>query len=479
MGSSKGHLWLVLLCYALAASACDYSGQKWSTSQALKAGANVNIASGARVYLDVSPGVIYGSIVIDGTLVVADADIELKSQWILVRKGGSLIVGTPECPITKKVTIILHGSRTVNNDIGTDAADGTGFGTKGVVVATGGSIQMFGQINGPTWTRLSAIARNGTKTIQVEDAINWKIGDKIVIASTDFSEVLDYKKYQGKDDYKELIGQPFPDQNEVRTITAVDGKKITLDTGLVYSHWGQGYEKAEVGLLTRRIVLKGDDSTVSDAFGGHLMIRKGPITKISGVELTQMGQQGILGRYPVHFHVMGDTNDVVFSSNSIHDTFQRALSVHESYNINISDNVAFNVVGHMYFLEDGGEHGTIFQHNLGIRATPIGKETLRQLLPTDNRPAIFWISNPDNTWVDNAAVGGFHGYWFAMSVRPLGLGREIWANSPWMWPRRIPLRKFDGNSAHSCMHTGLMIDDMQKADGTTEMGDYDPNGSLQ
>ncbi|PRP77174.1 hypothetical protein PROFUN_14515 [Planoprotostelium fungivorum] len=475
-----------LLCI-LITSACDYSGQTWSSTQPLKAGSNIVIPAGSRVLLDASPKVVYGSISISGTLVVANADVELSSEWIRVQNGGSLIVGTSDCPITKKVTITLNGLRGSTNEMGSDPVDGATFGTKGLIVATGGSVQMFGSINGPTWTRLSSTARNGTKTLQLEDSINWSVGDKVVIASTDFSEVLDFKAYQGKDDYKESIGQPFPDQNEVRTIAAVNGKQITLDAPLTFDHWGQGNEKAEVGLLTRRIVIKGDDRSASDNFGGHFLMRKGPITQveppqtlrteisqISGVEFTQMGQQGILGRYPAHFHVMQDTTDVFFSSNSIHDTFQRAISVHESYNVKLENNVAFNVKGHMYFLEDGGEHNTLFHHNLGVKADPIGRETGRQLLPTDNRPAIFWITNPDNTWTDNAAVGGFHGYWFSMAEHPMAVGAKLWANSPWMWPRRLPLKKFDGNVAHSVRHTGLMIDDMQKADGTTEMGNYSP-----
>jgi len=28
--------------------------------------------------------------------------------------------------------------------------------------------------------------------------------------------------------------------------------------------------------------------------------------RLSGVEFTQMGQRGILGRYPVHFHIQHD-----------------------------------------------------------------------------------------------------------------------------------------------------------------------------
>ena len=57
---------------------------------------------------------------------------------------------------------------------------------------------------------------------------------------------------------------------------------ITLDSALVYSHFA-GVEsvgsegdfiemRAEVGLLTRNIVIKGDDDSESSEYGAHVMI---------------------------------------------------------------------------------------------------------------------------------------------------------------------------------------------------------------
>lgn len=46
----------------------------------------------------------------------------------------------------------------------------------------------------------------------------------------------------------EAVGNPpFPEQTEVRTITAVSGATVTLDSPLTYLHWGADYERAEVG----------------------------------------------------------------------------------------------------------------------------------------------------------------------------------------------------------------------------------------
>lgn len=60
----------------------------------------------------------------------------------------------------------------------------------------------------------------------------------------------------------------------------------------------------------------------------------------------------------------------------------------------------------MYFLEDGGEQDNIFRNNLGL----ITEDTARHnLVPTDNKPSVFWIPNSRNTLDGNHAVGGTFG----------------------------------------------------------------------
>jgi hypothetical protein len=53
--------------------------------------------------------------------------------------------------------------------------------------------------------------------------------------------------------------------------------------------------------------------------------------------------------------------DVAFKSFlkncSIHHTYSRALAVHGTNHLNISYNVGFHAMGHMFFIEDGAEVG--------------------------------------------------------------------------------------------------------------------------
>jgi len=98
------------------------------------------------------------------------------------------------------------------------------------------------------WTRLDQTATAGSNQIRLQQEVTWKAGDKIVIASTGHRHTQR--------------------ENEVHIIASVAGDKktITLVDTLDYEHLGvteviSGYTleyRAEVGLLTRNIVLRGE-----------------------------------------------------------------------------------------------------------------------------------------------------------------------------------------------------------------------------
>lgn len=130
-----------------------------------------------------------------------------------------------------------------------------------------------------------------------------------------------------------MAGYSQPDQNENVTITAISGKTITFSPALKYDHYCTKYYCGEVGLLTRNIVFKGDSTSDSSLFGGHLLMRSATIARISAVEFTRFGQQGVVGRYPVHFHMQGDKvgKNFYIKDSSIHHNYQRCVVVHSQF----------------------------------------------------------------------------------------------------------------------------------------------------
>src|SRR5271170_4383384 len=432
----------------------------WPDGKVPRAGDTVTIEKGKDVLLDVNPPSL-GGLRIEGKLSFSDkADIELTTESIIVH--GELEIGTEAKSHTRKATITL-----TDNVPGND---------RGIMIA-GGTLNLHGDRTN-SWTKLAGTAKAGSARIEVLNASGWRKGGVIVLASTDFDST----------------------QAEKRTIAAIAGNVITLDQPLKYMHFGKitfGVdERGEVGLLTRNILIQASDDAERSYFGGHIMAMTGSKMYVSGVELNRMGQNMHLARYPIHWHLLGDGQGQYIENSSIHDTYSRCVTVHGTNNVRVENNVAFNTVGHCYFLEDAVETGNQFIHNLGMMTKchpdgkpcvptnlgPFGSEdgknfnldgqsTKDILIPSDNTASTFWITNPDNIYRDNVAAGSeATGFWFALPQHPTGAfeGSDV---SKATWPRRMRVREFKGNTAHSNFD-GFMFDRGPQPDGHFRTGGH-------
>ena len=431
----------------------------WPDGKVPREGDAVAIGNDKNIVLDVSPPALR-SLTVNGKLSFSnDRDLELKTDWIYLA-GGELDIGSEAHPHTRNATITLT-DKVPDENINT-------MGDRGIMLLKG-TLSLHGDRKN-SWTKLSATAKASSTKIQVLDARGWRKGDVIALASTDFD----------------------PAQAERRTIVAVNGDAVTLDKPLKYMHFGKitfGVdERGEVGLLTRNIRIQASDDAEKSYFGGHIMAMAGSRMYVSGVELTRMGQNMHLARYPIHWHILGDGQGQYIENSSIHDTYSRCVTVHGTNNLRIQNNVTYNTVGHCYFMEDAVEHGNQFIHNLGMltKCHPDGKPcvptnlTLAHqstegqkakdiLIPSDNTASTFWITNPDNVYRDNVAAGSEAiGFWIALPQHPTGafLDREGSQN---IWPRRTRLREFSGNVSHSNFD-GLMFDRGPSPNGTFNVG---------
>ncbi|PNI62044.1 TMEM2 isoform 5 [Pan troglodytes] len=306
-----------------------------------------------------------------------------------------------------------------------------------------------------------------------------------------------------------------------REFYTVDGQKFSVTA---YSEWIEetpqflhmgeiidGVDmRAEVGILTRNIVIQGEveDSCYAenqcqffdyDTFGGHIMIMKNfTSVHLSYVELKHMGQQQ-MGRYPVHFHLCGDVDykggyrhATFVDGLSIHHSFSRCITVHGTNGLLIKDTIGFDTLGHCFFLEDGIEHRNTLFHNLGLLTKP------GTLLPTDRNNSMcttmrdkvfgnyipvpatdcmavstFWIAHPNNNLINNAAAGSQDaGIWYLFHKEPTGesSGLQLLAK-----PELTPLGIFYNNRVHSNFKAGLFID---KGVKTTNSSAADPREYL-
>src|SRR6185436_1423515 len=189
------------------------------------------------------------------------------------------------------------------------------MGDRGIMLM-GGTLNLHGPEKS-SWTKLTKTAAAGSTTIEVANPGDWKKGQQIVVASTDFD----------------------PHQAEERTISSISGKVITLDQKLQYMHYGQVTfgvdERGEVGMLSRNIRIQASPDAESSFSGGHVMAMAGSTMKVSGVEFFRMGQHENLARYPIHWHLIGDTAKQYIENSAIHDTYSRCVTVHGTNNVRV------------------------------------------------------------------------------------------------------------------------------------------------
>ena len=166
---------------APAAKATNWSDPAtWPNRKVPVAGDKVTIDAGKEVVLDVNTPAL-GGVTVNGKLSFADtADVELTTEWIMVH--GELEIGTEKAPHTRKATI------TFTNNVKDEDISGVGGNTDKVdrgIMLMGGTLNLHGPEK-TTWTKLAKTAEKGSTSIEVLSAADWKVGQEIVLTSTDY-----------------------------------------------------------------------------------------------------------------------------------------------------------------------------------------------------------------------------------------------------------------------------------------------------
>ena len=355
-----------------------------------------------------------------------------------------------------------------------------------------GSLDLHGERFFQTWTRLAKTATPGDDFLLLQHAVNWEPGQELVLVTT---AVKDSREWHQNEQLtvKSVVANPM---NEV-------GSVVYLTSKVQHVHLANDAYQGEVGLLTRTIKIQGaEDSIPADpdplnckgngkahqgdsrygdrsrpcaktqltGYGGHVMIHHMGVGFVEGVELFRMGQTNVLGRYPMHFHLLEKRcPGCYFRDSSVHESYYRCISIHGTHNIFVSENVAFDVTGFCYYLEDGVEEDNTISFNLAAHVHPIGavaqggtgqtlplayaSDTLT--IPADVAASGFYITNLHNKIVGNAASGGWSGYSLPVLHRALGPHKDLNFR-----PSNRVVLEFDGNTAHSTgwwwKHTGAI-----------------------
>jgi|GEM_PF-7064275 len=373
----------------------------------------VTIAADQRMILDTNTNI--EGLVVMGELFVDDRGlssqmIEMTSGWVVVVGGGTFNVGWSHAQFEGQFELTLSGDNP-DQDINLQDFGGPNMTIMDqdaflMVMGAGSEFEVFADdALKRSWTQLRNTANADDQSIQVEHATGWEVGDVIALASTDYDL----------------------NQAEVRTIEAIsnDGRDIQLSEPLEFMHYGsidRYYNderhwdldmRGEVGLLSRDVRFTGNEIAGDTRYGGHTMVMNNASMRISGAEFTHMGQEGILGKYPLHWHLLGNVDGQFIRHSSIHHTFNKGLTIHGTNNAHLTENVIFETIGHSYFFENGQETGNVLTNNLGFNTRLSDSAEIASDPDDFKEVSTYWVENVDNILVGNHAGGSEkHGFFY-------------------------------------------------------------------
>src|SRR2546425_4153403 len=372
----------------------------WSPGRVPAAGDVVRIAAGTTVTYDALADASIACVGVEGALRFrSDINTRLRVGTLLVKPSGELTVGTAASPIASSASAeIVIANQPLNTTI-----DPSQFGT-GLIGL--GTVTMHGSAKTPTFTRITSEPRTGQTTLTLAGPVSgWRIGDRLVLPDT--------RQLAANERFAAI--RP---QFEEFTIAGLSGTQLTLNRGMTYNHDGarnaQGVLELlpHIGNLSRNVVIRSDDP---GGTRGHTMyihraavdIRYVLFKDLGRTSNATLGPSNMMGRYPLHIHhVMGPANPAntgyqfTLIGNAIADSRKWPLTVHNSHDGLIRDNVVFNGEGAGFVTGDGNESYNEFVHNFGLAI--FGDVAPRSQDGRDG--SIFWFHGFNHIVRDNVAA---------------------------------------------------------------------------
>jgi hypothetical protein len=435
----------------------------WDGGKLPPAGARVQVRTGHAVTYDLKSDQVIRSIHVAGTLRFSpDRDTRLDVGLIKIQPGDdpsedgfdcdahpaavdprvprpALEVGVPDAPIDAPYTATIRLVSLPGHDPKSCPA----------IVCCGGRMDFHGAPLSRTWVKLGVTAHKGDGTVTLAETVQgWRAGDRIILPDT-----------QGIPSSKRRPPHGLAFVAEERTIRSIDGTQLVLDMPLDNEHLGAEGQHVEVANLSRNVVVESADPQKAR---GHTMYHRHSAGSISYAEFRHLGKEGVLGRYPLHFHLVGDTmrgSSVIGAS--IWGSGNRWLTIHGTNYLVVRDCVGYQSLGHGFFLEDGTEVFNVLDRNLAVQAY-LGKPQVGQALSFDNNiGAGFWWANSLNTFTRNVACENNYGFFFEARAldgvkltlpvaRPDGTSRLVDI-------RTLPFVRFEDNETHTNNTVGFNL----------------------
>ena len=446
---------------ARTANSGDWSDARtWEGERMPRSGDFVQVRSGHAVIYDVESGDQLRMVHVAGRLTFSRAKSTLLDVGLLKVEPGEtttedgfnchdaapashaggpipvLEIGTSAEPIPTGVKATIR----LRHQTGTDPE------SLPAVIACGGRWDVHGAPMARTWLKLAAPARAGDTRVTLDQAVpDWHVGDRVIVTTGEL---------QGPEagaSFRAGSGRQKPIGTEELSVTAIDGAVLTFDHPLKKGHKGDGSMRCEVANLSRNVVV---ESATPAGVRGHTMYHYGSSGGISYAEFRHLGKLDVLGKYPIHFHLVRDTmRGSGVTGASVWDSHNRWVTIHGTDHLLVRDCVGYKSHGHGYFLEDATEQWNVLDRNLAVQAygsSPLPKQVLSY---DPNDGAGFWWANGRNTFTRNVACeNDRYGFHFHITKTPafdpvLRVRRPDGKYAS-LDVRTIPFLRFEDNEAH-------------------------------
>ncbi|HQR09332.1 MAG TPA: G8 domain-containing protein [Gemmatales bacterium] len=398
----------------------------WDQHRLPRTGDNVLIATGVTVRLDtIERNATLHTLRIDGTLTFAtNVNTGLLVDTIVETPTGSLIMGTAAKPIQHGVMakIIIADTGAIDT-----TWDPKQF-SRGLI--THGHVSIFGDATTSFVSVAQTPTKGSTQITLSQIPVGWDAGERIIVTGTN----------------------PNGSEDEELAIASISGNTLTLSAPLKYNHATPlAGTSAYVSNMSRNAVIESQNPAMGQR-RGHVMFMHNPDVDVEYAGFYGLGRtdkrnplasplfdaNGVLmpdsgkntaGRYAVHFHRTG-TDEVagqgIIKGSAVVDSPGWGFVNHSS-NVDMEDNVAFNVTGAAFVTETGEEIG-IMNHNLAIKSTGSGRgiEEFQNNVEQSfgHQGDGFWFQGGGVVATNNIAVGQKHSgfVFFTRGLNQKGLG---------------------------------------------------------
>jgi hypothetical protein len=386
------------------------------------AGANVLIKTGVTVELDTVQRQVLRTLRIDGTLTFAtDVNTGLMVDTIVVDKTGVLLMGTEGNPVRADVEakIIIADRGAI------DTSWDPLFFSRGLI--SHGQVSMYGAEITSYVAAAGAMTKGSTQIVLASTPEGWKVGDRIIVSGTN----------------------PHAREDEELKILGISGNVVTVSP-LAFNHVAPDPSYSiYVANVARNVVIESQNPYMN-ARRGHVMFMHTPAVDIHFAGFYGLGRtdkrnplhnpvldangkleagsgKNPVGRYSVHFHRTGlheGAGAARIAGSAVVDSPGWGIVNHSS-NVDVIDNVVFDVVGAAFVTEVGNEIGS-FRNNLAIRSrgSGAGIESRQDRQDFGHQGDGFWFQGAGIEVEGNIAVGQRHAgfVYFTRGLVEKGLG---------------------------------------------------------